>query len=417
MSEFTRVRACSLLVALVGGLLAPAAWADVLLPDLPETGRATDSARSDARAAYEDATEAYGAGHLDDALDAADRAWTALPNASTALIRATILGDLKRDRDAFEAYLQAADLTPAPEETALIEAGLAKHGPRISPPLGWVIVRSTPTDADANLDGHTFRTPRTVGVSAGKHQLEIEADGYEPARSTFTARAGRATTSATTLGAAGAQSETPPEHPEVIEGETAVEAPEAPPEPKLPHQRVQLRPFFNIGFPGKSKGSTDDGVTTQSDPFDLDVSFGGGLYLDIPLRRVFALGVELSVASWQTEFHNAVNRGPNYTIDIGFVPRFRVPIGRVAEAYLSIPLGLTIAIDNTLDLVTLEKTRNIGAGFFVGAYLGGKVYFGERFGVFLEGGWTAHIAAFATDPTTTWTTRHGSMRAGVAFLF
>lgn len=428
MPEFKRAQAFAALVALVGVALAPAARADVLLPDMPETGRATDSDRADARAAYEDATEAYGAGRLDDALDAADRAWKALPNASTALIRATILGDLKRDRDAFEAYLQAADLTPAPEETSLIDAGLAKHGPRVSPPMGWIVVRSTPAGADANLDGHAFRTPRTVGISAGKHALELEADGYRPAQSTVTARSGRATTSMTKLVTAPDGAATAPQHPDAVERETEAEAEaeaeteeieeaEPPPEPKLPHQRVQLRPFFNLGFPGKSKQALSDGIdTATSNTLGLDVSFGGGLYLDIPLRSVFALGVELSVASWQTEFHNDNDLGPNYTIDIGFVPRFRVPFGRVAEAYVSIPLGLTIAIDNTVDFSD-EETRNIGPGFFLGIYLGGKFYFAERFGVFLEGGWTAHVAIFATDPTTTWTTRHGSMRAGVAFLF
>ncbi len=422
MPDFTRTRACALLLALAGVALAPGAWADVLLPELPETGRATDADRADARAAYEDATEAYGAGRLDDALEAADRAWRALPNASTALIRATILGDLQRDRDAFEAYLQAADLAPAPEETTLIDRGLAKHGPRVSPAMGWAVIRSTPPGADASLDGYAFRTPRTVGVSAGKHQLELEADGFLPIQVAITARSGRATSSTTRLAPNALPipvppgAEPPPEQPSGDEGEGAVEAPAPPPVRKLAHQRPQLRPFINVGFPGKSKLALSDGVdTATSDTLSLDASFGGGLYVDVPLRNMFALGVELSFASWQTEFHNDNHLGPNYTIDIGFVPRFRVPFGDIAEGYISIPLGLTIAIDNTVDFSN-EPTRNIGPGFFLGIYVGGKVYLNEHFGLFLEAGWTAHVSAFATDPTTTWTTRHGSMRAGAIFL-
>ncbi|MEZ4267642.1 MAG: PEGA domain-containing protein [Myxococcota bacterium] len=416
MFEFTRVRACSALVALVAVALAPSAWADVLLPDLPETGRATDSDRADARAAYEDATEAYGAGKLDDALEAAERAWTALPNASTALIRATILGDLKRDRDAFEAYLQAADLSPAPEETALIDSGLAKHGPRVSPAMGWATVRSTPSGADAILDGYEFRTPRTVGVSAGKHELELVADGFSPIKVTITARSGRATASTTRLVPSARPVEAPSDPPD--RGEEAFEGEDPPPPPKLRHQRTQIRPYLNLGFPGKAKITlTDSFLETASGDSDLNLSYGFGLYLDIPMRSVFALGVELGFGTWTTKFHSDSDLGPNFNVDIGFVPRFRVPIKDVAEIYLSIPVGLTIGVDKTVGLDDNEKTTNVGPGVYLGLYLGGKVYVTQSLGIFLEGGWTAHFWIFATDPTTQWTTRHGAIRTGVAILF
>jgi hypothetical protein len=402
--------ALALTLTLAIAAATPAA-AEVLVPDLPETGRASDADRAEARAAYDAAGAAYAAGELDAALEAADRAWKALPNSSTALVRATILADLKRDRDAFEAYLQAADLAPTAEESEMISAGLAKHGPRASPAMGWVVVRSTPAGADATLDGAPFRTPRTVGATGGKHELLVEASGYSAHAATLSVRAGRPTAAEARLLAV-SDADEPPE----------VEEPEGPPPAKLRHQRLQLRPYFNIGFPGKAK-LAESGIITTFDSIETKVrlSWGGGLYLDIPLRQVFALGIEIGFGTWTTQLHKDAGVGPNYNIDIGFVPRFRVPFGNIAEAYIAIPLGLTIGIENSVEgneFGGFDKVTNNGAGIYLGLYLGGKVYVSDAVGIFIEGGWTPHFWMFpSTDPGTQWTTRHGAIRTGVAILF
>ncbi|MCB9726894.1 MAG: PEGA domain-containing protein [Deltaproteobacteria bacterium] len=421
MTHSHYVRALAALMFLGALTSHRAASAEVMAPELPETGGASAADRATARAAYDDAAEAYGAGRLEDALAAADRAWVALPNASTALIRATILGDMKRDEEAFEAYLLAADLSPTADETSLVNAGLARHGGRSTPPMGWLVVTSVPDGAQAQLDGVVFVTPRTVGLSAGKHTLEVAVDGYLPGQFTVTARAGRGGSYEARLQhPAGIQppTEEPVGPAREEEEEEEREEPATPAVAKLPHQKLQLRPFFAMGFPGKAKISLDDGFgNSVSDDTDLLLAWGGGFYLDIPLRQLFAFGVEVSVGTWNTQFHDDNELGPNIHIDLAFVPRFRVTFGRVAEAYLSIPIGLSVGIDDTLDLDTGEPVKNVGPGAYFSLLLGAKFYVGESFGIFVEGGWAGHLWLFATDPTTTWTARHGVLRTGVAFLF
>ncbi len=81
----------------------------VLLAPLPDRGGEDEAAKATARAAYEEASRRYESGDLEAALDAAGEAYRAVPNASTALVRATILEAMKRPCDALGASLQNAE--------------------------------------------------------------------------------------------------------------------------------------------------------------------------------------------------------------------------------------------------------------------------------------------------------------------
>lgn len=157
---------------------APLAHAEVVIPHIPRGVVVDAEQRAVAVAAYQRAAEAYEKLQLELALTEADRAYRVLPNASTALIRATILGEMGRHAAAFAACLQAADLEPTAEERQLIDAGLAQHGAAASPPFGWLRVASEPAKAQVLIDGQPFDAPRTVGLSAGSHTLRVEAPGH-----------------------------------------------------------------------------------------------------------------------------------------------------------------------------------------------------------------------------------------------
>lgn len=140
----------------------------------------SDEARQRAVDAYVRARDAYAGGQLQQALDAASEAFQALPNASTALIRATILGAMGFDPQAVAAYLQTRDLDPVANELQLIEQGLAKHGSLQAPPVGWLRVQCLPPDVQLEVDGYPIPNRRTVGLAAGQHQVRVRGqDGVE----------------------------------------------------------------------------------------------------------------------------------------------------------------------------------------------------------------------------------------------
>ena len=157
----------------------------VLLPDLPKKPQVTDADKATAKEAYAAVEDAWSAGDLAKALQSADEAFRAVPNASTAILRATVLGELKRPREAFKALLVASDLDPTPQERAAIAEGLAKHGVALPSPMGWARVAVEPPDAEVLVDGVRFRAPRTVGLALGDHAVHVSAPGSVPADATL----------------------------------------------------------------------------------------------------------------------------------------------------------------------------------------------------------------------------------------
>ena len=165
------------LVALLG-----ASWptrADVIVPSLPERREATDREREAARRAYTAVQESYARGELSRALDAAEVAFAAVPNASTALIRATLMGQLGRPAAAFAVFLVAADLSPTADEMAQITAGLEANGKDADPQLGWVRLWTGDVRASVTLGGLPIPAGRALGVTVAAYDIEVAAEGFE----------------------------------------------------------------------------------------------------------------------------------------------------------------------------------------------------------------------------------------------
>ena len=173
------------------GLVASGAHASLIIPDLPASKNASSKDEKRAQDAYGKAYEAYGNGDAERALKFAEQAFKALPNASTALIRATILQGLERNRESFEAYLIAADLSPVPDELQLIDQGLAATGASLSPAMGWVNFKTTPAGARVSLGEGSFKAPRTVGLPAGQHFFNIQSAGFVGTQGNVSVSAGR----------------------------------------------------------------------------------------------------------------------------------------------------------------------------------------------------------------------------------
>jgi tetratricopeptide (TPR) repeat protein len=191
-----------ILVAWVLVALASGSAFALVVPALPAETEVDAKDQRRAEVAYGKAYEAYGNGDTAGALKQANRAFKALPNASTALIRATILSAMNRTQKAFEAYLVAADLNPVPDELQLIDAGLAQTGTALSPPMGWTSFKTTPTGAKVGLGEGSFKAPRTVGLPAGQHYFNISAAGHVGTSGTVTVSAGRGSNLSFALAAA-----------------------------------------------------------------------------------------------------------------------------------------------------------------------------------------------------------------------
>lgn len=172
-------------------MVPAAAHGQAVVPPLPKTDNVSDADRSRAERAYEEAYGAYGESNMPKALRASEVAFKALPNASTALIRATILAAMGRSAASFEAFLQAADLSPTGDERGLIEAGLAEHSVSLVPPLGWVTIKTTPIGATVTVGDASFPAPRTIGLPEGSYRIILSSKGYEGQTDTISVSAGR----------------------------------------------------------------------------------------------------------------------------------------------------------------------------------------------------------------------------------
>jgi len=185
-----------------------------LLPDLPPAREVSEADRAAAKRAYADVARAWGESDLPAALGYADEAFGAVPNASTAILRATILEALKRPEEAFSALLVASDLGPEPDERPKIDAGLATHGAALSPPMGWARVVVEPEGAEVTVDGVTFAAPRTIGLAVGAHAVRIAAAGCQPVTATLEVPAPQAVLASYRLAAEPAPVEPPAPEPE-----------------------------------------------------------------------------------------------------------------------------------------------------------------------------------------------------------
>ena len=161
-----------------------------VVPDLPVAAPIDDDRLAELDKAYGDATRLYEAKDLAGALDRADVVYRINPNASTALLRAQLLGELKHPCEAFAALLPGMDMKPGAEERAELTSGLSRHGRACNERLGWTRLEVSPTSTTVTVAGADVPLNRTIGLPKGTHSLELTAPGHARLRTSLTIRTG-----------------------------------------------------------------------------------------------------------------------------------------------------------------------------------------------------------------------------------
>jgi hypothetical protein len=163
-----------------------------VVPPLPAAEPITDERLAELDKAYGEATQRYEAGDLEGALKRATVVYKINPNPSTVLLRAQLLGELKRPCKAFAALLPGMDMKPAEDERAELEDGLSRHGKACNKGYGWTRLQVLPSSATVKLAGVKVPLDRTVGLPAGSQSLELTAPGHARLRTTLDVRTGEA---------------------------------------------------------------------------------------------------------------------------------------------------------------------------------------------------------------------------------
>lgn len=200
----------------------PSAAADpgpaVILAAPRADARAPDDAAIDrARQAYDEASRAFYGGRLDEALTLAIVAWEAVPNASSALIVATVLAEQARPCDVLPFLLAGLELEPPSGEAAQIDALWTEQGPRCAPGYGWLALSAAAPDAWLDVGGARHALPLALGLPAGSWPLRAGADGHDPNTHTFAVTPGRGRHAEVALAERSAVPDTPPDAPAPVE--------------------------------------------------------------------------------------------------------------------------------------------------------------------------------------------------------
>lgn len=85
-------------------------------------------------------------------------------------------GDLVAAHASYLTAREQLETQPAPDVQALLPKALAA----LEAQLATIVVRPEPGNSSAELDGEPIATRREVWLRPGKHQVRVEAQGYEP---------------------------------------------------------------------------------------------------------------------------------------------------------------------------------------------------------------------------------------------
>ena len=167
--------------------------AEVVVPAFPERHKLSDAERARVDEVYEESASLYQRGDLEGALGRAEEVFGLLPNTSTALVRAELLGELGRHCEAMEMLLVANDLDPTKREWKDIDRLLKRSSQSCRGGFGWAQVVAVPATAVIRVSGVEVPSGRTVGLAKGEHHVQVEAEGYAPLGIVLVARPGEAT--------------------------------------------------------------------------------------------------------------------------------------------------------------------------------------------------------------------------------
>lgn len=171
-----------LALTLLGATSQRASAQVVIAPSLPTTTTPTDAQKARTRKAYDKARQAYQRRRYKEALRWAKTAWATTPNASTALIVATIYGVMNKPCESLEYLLLSNDLGPGDDERSRIVSSLAQQAPRCDPrtPLGWLVVQPVPAAATIRVAGVVLEGRRTIAISEGHYEVRFSGEGLIP---------------------------------------------------------------------------------------------------------------------------------------------------------------------------------------------------------------------------------------------
>jgi len=150
-----------------------------------------------------------------------------------------------------------------------------------------------------------------------------------------------------------------------------------------------------------------NGVTEEdaaSDDKDLELAYGGGAQLDVPLHRFFSLAGQLQLTSWAPKGAEGDRRA--LFIDVLAAPRLRFPFplggGSFGVAYLQVPLGLGyVSFPGDTD-------PSVSPALVVGVSAGFMALLSEHIGLAFELGWLHH--SFSVDIEESFATVNGDIR-------
>ena len=124
------------------------------------------------------------------ALEAARQTFELLPNASSALILATIYTELGQPCAAFDVGLVALDMDPTPAEYKMLSESLVSHGKECGTGFGWIQLDIDPEDTVVRLEKTVLPNGRRVGVAAGLYPIDLTAPEHDSHTSNVSISAG-----------------------------------------------------------------------------------------------------------------------------------------------------------------------------------------------------------------------------------
>jgi len=165
---------------------------------------------------------------------------------------------------------------------------------------------------------------------------------------------------------------------------------------------------FTLGIAGSASSEVETAGMSSDAEADLDTTFGFGGGADFGLFEYVALGGVSRVLFMSQDVGEG---GGLPVIDIDALPRIRYPF-RVGEAYLGIPVGLSIFFPESADTAI---------GWNISFVLGGLYKFTEKIGMYAEIGYFLHFYSTSqetlfseTDVSTT--LGQIGLTTGVAYL-
>jgi hypothetical protein len=135
-------------------------------------------------------------------------------------------------------------------------------------------------------------------------------------------------------------------------------------------------------------GDADLNVNDLDSSTELDATVGFGARGEVPIHEYFVVGGLFELLTFEAGEVTNAEREAVFNIDLWAKARYVFELTRELglEAYVGIPIGLTLAVLNDSD----GSGDDTWPGFNTGVLLGAMLLIQEHFGAFVELGWRHH---------------------------